>query len=41
MIYTPTPSPNIIRVIKQRMRWARPVTRIGREEVLTGFWWET
>jgi len=31
---------NIIQVIQQaRMRWARHVARVGREEVLTGFWW--
>jgi hypothetical protein len=32
-------SPNIIRVIKTRMRWTGQVARTGREEVHTGFWW--
>jgi hypothetical protein len=32
-------SPNIIRVIKSRMRWARHVARMGKREVHTGFWW--
>ena len=32
-------SPNIVRVIKSRMRWAGHVARMGREEVHTGFWW--
>ena len=32
-------SPNIVRVIKSRMRWAEYVARMGREEAYTGFWW--
>jgi hypothetical protein len=31
-------SPNIVRVIKSRMRWAEPVARKGRGEGYTGFW---
>jgi hypothetical protein len=32
-------SPNVVRVIKsRRMRWAGQVARMGRGEVLTGFW---
>jgi hypothetical protein len=32
-------SPNIVGMIKaRRMSWARHVTRMGRGEVLTGFW---
>ena len=33
------PSPNIIWVIKSRIRWAGHVTRMGRGEEYTGFWW--
>ena len=30
----------IVRVVKsRRMRWAGHVTRMGRGEVCTGFWW--
>ena len=34
-------SPNIVRVIKLKMRWAGHVARMGerRREVYTGFWW--
>jgi len=33
-------SPNIIWVIKsRRMRWARHVAHVRREEVYTEFWW--
>jgi hypothetical protein len=33
-------SPNIIRIIKsRRMRWVGHVTRMGKREVHTGFWW--
>jgi hypothetical protein len=36
------PSPCIIRMIKsRRMRWARHVACIGRQEMHTGFWWES
>jgi hypothetical protein len=32
-------SPNIVLVIKSRMRWARNVERMGRREVCIGIWW--
>jgi hypothetical protein len=32
-------SPNIIRVIKLRMRWAGHVARMGKRKVHTEFWW--
>jgi len=32
-------SPNIVRVIKSRMRWAGHVARMGEGEVYTEFWW--
>jgi len=32
-------SPNIVRVIKSRIRWTGHVARMGRGEVYTGFWW--
>ena len=40
-LYALYASPNIIRVIKsRRLKCARHVGRMGREEVHTGFWWE-
>jgi hypothetical protein len=39
-LYALYASPNIIRVIKsRRLKCARHVGRIGRQEVHTGFWW--
>ena len=32
-------SPNIVWVIKSRMRWAGHVACMGRGEAYTGFWW--
>jgi len=32
-------SPNIVRVIKPRMRWARYVARMMKGEAYTEFWW--
>ena len=32
-------SPNIVWVIKLRMRWAGHVVRMGRGEAYIGFWW--
>ena len=35
-------TPNVVRVIiSRRMRWAGHVTRMGRGEAYTGFWWVT
>ena len=33
------PLPNIVRVIKSRMRWARHVACMGRREAYTEYWW--
>jgi len=33
-------SPNIVRVIKSRMRWAAHAERKGTGEAYTRFWWE-
>jgi hypothetical protein len=32
-------SPNLIRVIKSRMKWAGHAAHMGKREVHTGFWW--
>jgi hypothetical protein len=32
-------SPNIVRVIKTRMRWAGHVACMGEPEVYIGLWW--
>jgi hypothetical protein len=34
-------SPNIIRMIKSRMRWAGYLARMGRRETHIWFWWES
>ena len=34
-------SPNIVRVIKSRMRWAGHVARMGEERGAYRSWWET
>jgi hypothetical protein len=33
-------SPNVVRMIKSRMRWAGHVAQLGRREACVGFWWE-
>jgi hypothetical protein len=32
-------SPNIVQVIKLRMRWAGHEAHMGRGEACSGFWW--
>jgi hypothetical protein len=34
-------SPNIIRTIKSRIKWAGHVERMGRRGMDIGFWWES
>jgi hypothetical protein len=33
-------SPNIVRVVKSRMRWSGHVARMGMRDACTEFWWE-
>jgi hypothetical protein len=36
------PSPSIIKIMKSRtMRWAWHVARMGKREMLIGYWWES